>query len=95
MFHYVIPNALDVLVVQVALDVSAVMLAISGLSFIGVGAQIPAPEWGAMIADGRSYVANGWWIVLAPGLAIFITAVSFNVVGDMLRRELDPTSRRR
>lgn len=94
-FHYVIPNALDVLVVQVALDVSAVMLAISGLSFIGVGAQIPAPEWGAMIADGRSYVANGWWIVLAPGLAIFLTAVSFNVVGDMLRRELDPTSRRR
>lgn len=93
--HYVIPNALDVLVVQVALDVSAVMLAISGLSFIGVGAQIPAPEWGAMIADGRSYVSNGWWIVLAPGLAIFATAVSFNVIGDMLRREFDPTSRRR
>ncbi len=95
LFSYVIPNALDVLVIQVALDVSAVMLAISGLSFIGVGAQIPAPEWGAMIADGRSYVANGWWIVLAPGLAIFMTAVSFNVIGDMLRRELDPTSRRR
>ncbi len=95
LFNYVIPNALDVLVIQVALDVSAVMLAISGLSFIGVGAQIPAPEWGAMIADGRSYVANGWWIVLAPGLAIFLTAVSFNVIGDMLRRELDPTSRRR
>ncbi len=95
LFNYVIPNALDVLVIQVALDVSAVMLAISGLSFIGVGAQIPQPEWGAMIADGRSYVANGWWIVLAPGLAIFITAVSFNVIGDMLRRELDPTSRRR
>lgn len=93
--NYVIPNALDVLVVQVALDISAVMLAISGLSFIGVGAQIPAPEWGAMIADGRSYVSNGWWIVLAPGLAIFVTAVSFNVIGDMLRRELDPTSRRR
>jgi len=71
------------------------MLAISGLSFIGVGAQIPTPEWGAMIADGRSYVANGWWIVLAPGLAIFLTALAFNVIGDMLRRELDPTSSRR
>ena len=92
---YVIPNALDVLVIQVALDVSAVMLAISGLSFIGVGAQIPAPEWGAMIAEGRSYVSNAWWIVCAPGLAIFVAAVSFNVIGDMLRRELDPTSRRR
>ncbi|HWJ73828.1 MAG TPA: ABC transporter permease [Kaistia sp.] len=93
--HYIIPNAMDVMLIQIALDISAVMLAISGLSFIGVGAQIPAPEWGAMIADGRSYVSNGWWIVLAPGLAIFITAVSFNVIGDMLRRELDPTSRRR
>jgi len=93
--NYVIPNAFDVLIVQATLDVSAVMLAISGLSFIGVGAQIPTPEWGAMIADGRSYVANGWWIVLAPGLAIFLTALAFNVIGDMLRRELDPTSSRR
>jgi peptide/nickel transport system permease protein len=94
-FRYVLPNAFDVLIVQVTLDISAIMLAISGLSFIGVGAQIPLPEWGAMIADGRSYVANGWWIVLAPGLMIFITAFAFNIIGDMLRRELDPTSRRR
>lgn len=93
-FRYVVPNAFDVLVVQVTLDISAIMLAISGLSFIGVGAQIPLPEWGAMIADGRSYVANGWWIVLAPGLMIFLSAFSFNIIGDMLRRELDPTSRR-
>ncbi len=94
-FRYVLPNAFDVLIVQVTLDISAIMLAISGLSFIGVGAQIPLPEWGAMIADGRSYVANGWWIVLAPGLMIFLTAFAFNIIGDMLRRELDPTSRRR
>lgn len=94
-FRYVLPNAFDVLIVQITLDISAIMLAISGLSFIGVGAQIPLPEWGAMIADGRSYVANGWWIVLAPGLMIFLTAFSFNIIGDMLRRELDPTSRRR
>ena len=89
--RYVIPNAFDVLIIQVTLDISAVMLAISGLSFIGVGAQIPAPEWGAMIADGRSFTSKGWWIVMFPGLMIFITALSFNVLGDMLRRELDPT----
>lgn len=92
---YVLPNAFDVLIIQVTLDISAVMLAISGLSFIGVGAQIPAPEWGAMIADGRAYIGSGWWIVAFPGLAIFFTALSFNVIGDMLRRELDPTLRRR
>lgn len=94
-FRYVLPNAFDVLIIQVTLDISAVMLGISGLSFIGVGAQIPTPEWGAMISDGRSFVSNGWWIVVFPGLAIFLTALSFNVIGDMLRRELDPTSRRR
>lgn len=94
-FRYVLPNAFDVLIVQVTLDISAIMLAISGLSFIGVGAQIPLPEWGAMIADGRSFIANGWWIVLAPGIMIFLTAFSFNIIGDMLRREFDPTSRRR
>lgn len=93
--HYVIPNAFDVLIIQVTLDIAAVMLAISGLSFIGVGAQIPAPEWGAMIADGRSYVDIGWWTVMAPGLMIFLTAMSFNIIGDMLRREMDPTSHRR
>jgi peptide/nickel transport system permease protein len=92
--HYVIPNAFDVLVVQVSLDVSAVMLAISGLSFIGVGARIPAPEWGAMIADGRSYIGTAWWIVVAPGVTIFVAALAFNIIGDMLRRELDPTSHR-
>ncbi len=92
--RYVIPNAFDVLIVQVALDVSAVMLAISGLSFIGVGAQIPAPEWGAMIADGRSHVGAAWWVILFPGLMIFLAAVAFNIIGDMLRRELDPLVQR-
>ena len=91
---YIIPNAFDVLIIQLTLDISAVMLAISGLSFIGVGAQIPAPEWGAMIADGRNFVNTAWWVVAYPGLAIFVTALSFNIIGDMLRRELDPTLRR-
>ncbi len=92
---YVMPNTFDVLIIQITLDISAVMLAISGLSFIGVGAQLPAPEWGAMIADGRAFVSSAWWVVVYPGLAIFVTALSFNIIGDMLRRELDPTLRRR
>jgi len=90
---YVGPDAFEVLIGQVTLDIAAVMLAISGLSFIGVGAQVPAPEWGAMIAEGRAFVGSGWWVVAFPGLMIFFTALSFNIIGDMLRRELDPTSR--
>ena len=93
-FH-LIPNSLDVLFVQLSLDVAAVILVISGLSFIGVGAQIPLAEWGAMIADGRSAMSRAWWVVLFPGLAILLTAVSFNLVGDILRRELDPALQRR
>jgi len=93
--HYVLPNAFDVMIIQVTLDIAAVMLAISGLSFIGVGAQIPAPEWGVMIAEGRSHVSSAWWTVTFPGLMIFVTALGFNVVGDMLRREFDPTLQRR
>lgn len=91
---YILPNAFDVLIIQIALDVSAVMLSISGLSFIGVGAQIPAPEWGSMIADGRAYMSSAWWVVVFPGLAIFLSALSFNIIGDALRRELDPLIRR-
>ena len=93
-FH-LIPNSLDVLFVQLTLDVAAVILVISGLSFIGVGAQIPLAEWGAMIADGRSAMSRAWWVVFFPGLAILLTAVSFNLVGDILRRELHPALRRR
>ena len=93
-FH-LIPNSLDVLFVQLSLEVAAVILVISGLSFIGVGAQIPLAEWGAMIADGRSAMSRAWWVVLFPGLAILLTAVSFNLVGDILRRELDPALRTR
>lgn len=93
-FH-LIPNSLDVLFVQITLDVAAVILVISGLSFIGVVAQIPLAEWGSMIADGRTALSRAWWVVLFPGLAILFTAISFNLVGDIFRRELDPALRRR
>jgi peptide/nickel transport system permease protein len=89
--RHVLPNALDTLWVQTTFDVAAVTLVISGLSFIGVGAQIPQPEWGAMVADGRQVLTSAWWSITFPGLAIALTAIGFNLVGDLLRSELDPT----
>lgn len=94
-FRHVLPNSLDTLYVQTTLDVSAVMLVISGLSFVGVGAQVPSAEWGAMIAGAAGNLTNGWWAVALPGLAIMLTAVSFNLVGDWLRVRNDPTLRGR
>lgn len=94
-FRHVLPNSLSILWVQVSLDVAAVMLTISGLSFIGVGAQIPSAEWGAMIAAAADNVVNGWWALLFPGIAIAFTAIVFNLVGDWLRVQTDPTLRGR
>ncbi|MCU1658024.1 MAG: transporter permease [Pseudonocardiales bacterium] len=93
--RHVLPNSLSILYVQVSLDVAAVMLTISGLSFIGVGAQVPSAEWGAMISAAAGNVGNGWWAVLFPGLAIAFTAITFNLVGDWLRVRTDPTLRER
>ena len=90
---HILPNSLDIMYVQVTLDVAAVMLVISGLSFIGVGAQVPSPEWRAMIAAAAGNVTNGWWSLLFPGLAIAITAISFNLAGDWIRVKQDPTLR--
>jgi len=94
-FRHILPNSLQIMYVQVTLDVPAVMLVISGLSFVGVGAQVPSAEWGAMIAAAANNVQNGWWALVFPGLAIAITAVAFNLVGDWLRARTDPTLRRR
>lgn len=94
-FRHILPNALQIMYVQVTLDVPAVMLVISGLSFVGVGAQVPSAEWGAMIAAAANNVQNGWWALVFPGLAIAVTAVAFNLVGDWLRVRTDPTLRRR
>lgn len=91
--RHVLPNSLDILYVQVTLDVAAVMLVISGLSFIGVGAQVPSAEWGAMIAAAADNVTSGWWALVFPGLAIALTAIAFSLVGDWLRVLRDPTLR--
>jgi peptide/nickel transport system permease protein len=92
-FRHILPNSLNIMYVQVTLDVAGVMLVISGLSFVGVGAQVPSAEWGAMIAAAANNVQNGWWALLFPGLALAITAVAFNITGDWLRVRTDPTLR--
>ncbi|MDR1798728.1 MAG: ABC transporter permease [Bifidobacteriaceae bacterium] len=89
--RHVLPNSLDLLYVQVTLDVAAVMLTISGLSFIGVGAQVPSPEWGAMISAAAANATTAWWALIAPGLAISVTAIAFSLAGDWLRVVRDPT----
>ena len=78
---------------QTTVDVAAVILVISGLSFIGVGAQVPSAEWGAMVADGRSYVVTAWWIVVVPGVVIALTAIAAQLLGDALRVRRDPSLR--
>jgi len=92
-FRHILPNSLNVMYVQVTLDVASVMLVISGLSFVGVGAQVPSAEWGAMIAASATNVVNGWWALVFPGLVIGLTAVTFNIAGDWLRVRNDPTLR--
>lgn len=94
-FKHILPNALVNLYVQITIDVSAVLLVISGLSFIGIGAQAPSAEWGALVADGRNYILAGWWTVMIPGIVICITALLFNLAGDALRVMNDPTLARK
>ena len=91
--RHILPNSLDVMYVQVTLDVAGAMLVIAGLSFIGVGAQVPSSEWGAMIAAAAPNITNGWWALVSPGLALAITAIAFNISGDWLRVRNDPTLR--
>src|SRR5690606_13686332 len=91
--RHILPNALNTLYVQTTVDVGAVMLVISGLSFIGVGAQVPSAEWGAMIAGAANNLTTAWWAVALPGRALLLTALAFNLVGDWLRVRTDPTIR--
>jgi peptide/nickel transport system permease protein len=90
-FRHILPNVMSTMYVQLTLDVAAVMIVISGLSFIGVGAQAPSPEWGAMIAASTDNLTSAWWTMLFPGLGIAITAIAFNLSGDWVRVRTDPT----
>ena len=84
------PLCISSLIVRVTLDMAGIILAAAGLGFLGLGAQPPSPEWGAMIANGRKFILDYWWVATMPGLAIFTVSLAFNLLGDGLRDVLDP-----
>lgn len=93
LFRHVLPNAIDVVIVRASIDFGNAVMFCAALSFIGLGAQPPQPEWGAMVTTGRDYLRDAWWLVTFPGLAIFLTVMAFNLFGDSLRDFLDPKLR--
>ena len=90
LLRHILPNSITPLIVQVSLDFGGVILTVSALSFLGLGAQDPTPDWGLMVAEGQNYFTTAWWAVTFPGLAILVTAFAFTLVGDGLRDLLDP-----
>ena len=92
--HHILPNCISPIIVQATLDLGEVLLTAATLSFIGFGAQPPTPEWGAMISLGRNYLRDNWWYATFPGLAILVTVMGFNLLGDAARDVLDPRLRR-
>jgi peptide/nickel transport system permease protein len=93
-WRHVMPLCLSSVIVRVTLDMAGIILTAAGLGFLGLGAQPPTPEWGAMISTGRQYVLDQWWVAAAPGAAIFIVSLAFNLLGDGLRDALDPKATR-
>ena len=88
--RHIWPLCVSSLVVRVTLDMAGIILAAAGLGFLGLGAQPPTPEWGAMISEGRRFILDHWWVATMPGLAIFTVSLAFNLLGDGLRDVLDP-----
>jgi peptide/nickel transport system permease protein len=88
--RHVAPLCVPSLVVRVTLDMSSIILTAAGLGFLGMGAQPPSPEWGTMIATGRRFILEQWWVPTIPGIAIFLASLAFNLLGDGLRDVLDP-----
>jgi peptide/nickel transport system permease protein len=86
----IVPLCMPSLIVRVTLDMAGVILIAAGLGFLGLGAQPPTAEWGAMLSNGRDFLLDAWWVATMPGLAIFITSLGFNLLGDGLRDALDP-----
>jgi peptide/nickel transport system permease protein len=94
-FRHILPNALAPVFVTATLDVATAILVEAGLSFLGFGVQPPAPSWGNILTEGRTYIFDAWWLTVFPGLAILITVLSFNLLGEGLRDALDPRLRGR
>jgi len=94
-FRHILPNALAPVFVTATLGVASAILVEAGLSFLGFGVQPPAPSWGNILTEGRTYIFDAWWLTIFPGLAILITVLSFNLLGEGLRDALDPRLRGR
>jgi peptide/nickel transport system permease protein len=94
LFH-VMPMCLSSVIVRMTFDMAGIILTAAGLGFIGLGAQPPLPEWGAMISTGRKFIFEQWWVATMPGIAIFIVSLGFNLLGDAMRDLLDPHLRQR
>ncbi len=94
MFVTILPNCMAPLIVQAALSFSTAILDAAALGFLGMGAQPPTPEWGTMLADAREFILRAWWVVTLPGLAILLTVLAINLMGDGLRDALDPKLKR-
>jgi len=92
LFRHVMPLCISSVIVRLTLDMAGIILTAAGLGFLGLGAQPPTPEWGAMISTGRQYLLDQWWIPTVPGIAIFVVSLGFNLLGDGLRDVLDPKS---
>jgi peptide/nickel transport system permease protein len=94
LFRHLLPNVLSPVIVQATLALAEAIIEAAALSFLGLGATPPTPEWGAMLSEGRSYLRSAPWVTFFPGMAIFLIVVSFNLLGDGLRDALDPRLRR-
>ena len=94
MFKTILPNCLGPLIVQATLSFSSAVLDAAALGFLGMGAQPPSPEWGTMLAEAREFIQSAWWVVTFPGLAILLTVLAINLMGDGLRDALDPKLKR-
>ena len=90
LLHHVLPNALTPIIVVATLELAFMIIYESALSFLGLGVQPPTPTWGWMLSDGRNYLATAWWLATLPGLAIMLTVLAVNLLGDWLRDTLDP-----
>ncbi|MEZ5824440.1 MAG: ABC transporter permease subunit [Geminicoccaceae bacterium] len=94
MVRTILPNCLPPVIVQATLSFSEAILSAAGLGFLGMGAQPPTPEWGTMLAEAREFILRAWWVVTFPGVAILITVLAINLIGDGLRDALDPKLKR-
>ena len=95
LFTHILPNAFPTILVKASMDIGFAVLTTAALGFIGLGTQPPTPDWGVMIAEGRKYIREAWWFSTFPGIAILLTVLAFNLLGDGLRDVMDPRARGR